>query len=186
MKNIQKTIAGFTLIEVLVSMTLFVTAMSIGVMAVVGMDSASKRIRSKDQAVQSAYYVIDSLSRSIRMGCKYKCIQGDASNCTGISYLDQDRKEVELWYDSSLGVLKRKYPAISNSEVSLHDTYVLGFSSFRFVVGGEIPDDVIQPYISMRMLARYDYKGVRYTIPLQTMLTQRRLDLKQAGDVCTP
>jgi hypothetical protein len=66
-------------------------------MAVVGMDSASKRIRSKDQAVQSAYYVIDSLSRSIRMGCKYACTQYDsASNCIGISYLDQDRKEVEV------------------------------------------------------------------------------------------
>lgn len=186
MSYLQKSIAGFTLIEVLVSMTLFITAMSMGVMSVVGMNNASKRIKSKDQAVQSAYYVIDSLSRSIRMGCKYACTQYDSANCIGISYLDQDRKEVEVWYDSASGVLKRKYPQTANSEVNLHDPYALKFNSFRFVVGGEIPDDVTQPYISMRMLARYDYKGTQHTIPLQTMLTQRRLDLTQAGDACTP
>ena len=184
MRFFQISSKGFTLVEVLVSMTIFVTAISLGVMTVVGMDSASKRIKYKDQTVQSAYYVIDSLSRSIRMGCKYACIQGDASNCRGISYLDQDRKPVELKFDSTTGVLKRKIS--TDAEVALHDPYALKFSGFRFIVGGEIPDDKTQPYIGLRMTAEYSYKGTKNSIPLQTLLTQRRLDLKQSNDACTP
>jgi len=185
------TSKGFTLIEVLVSMAIFITAVSLGVLAVTSMDAASKRIRVKDQSVQSAYFLIDSLSRSIRMGKKYNCL-GTLGNelgpescsttmAAGFGYTDQDGRGIKIMYrdiGNGYGVFHRKIG--NDTPVKLHDEYALKMKNAGFYIDGA-GNDSFQPYVSIRMLVEYSYKGKSYTIPLQTTLTQRELDRASAA-----
>ncbi len=181
--------AGFTLIEVLVSMTIFITTISLGVLSVVTMDAAAKRVRIKDQSIQSAYFLLDSLSRSIRMGSEYECADAtgttvDISTCAsvavpGFAYRDQDGRSIRLRVvqvpSTNYYVVERK---IGNEAYKkLHDDYSLKFKTFGFIARGVGTSDVKQPYVSLRMQIVYSYKGVEFVVPLQTTLTQRQLDI---------
>jgi len=176
---------GFTLVEVLVSTAIFMIAVSLGVLAVVSMNSASKRVQVRDQTMQSAYFLMDSLSRSIRMGKDYDCIttSGVSVSCSstlasGLSYTDQEGINVKIIFRTIVGqdygVLYRN---INNSgEVKLHDEYSLKLKGAGFMVDG-LGYDTVQPFVTIRMNAIYSYKDEAYSVPIQTTLTQRELDV---------
>lgn len=188
-KNIS-SIKGFTLVEVLVSLAIFTMTISIGILAITSMDAANKRIRVKDQSVQSAYFMVDSLSRQIRMGKAYTCLDANgndigATACTsslarGFGFTDQDGVPVKIMFrqlsGQNYGVMYRRLNNNSAQEVKLHDEFALKIRSAGFLVGGTAAGDTSQPFVSFRAQVIYSYRGEEFTIPIQTTLTQRELD----------
>ena len=69
----KKTKSGFTLIEMIVSTSLFITAMLLIVGAMVSLENASRKARTARIATDNVTAALDSMSRNIRMGTNFHC-----------------------------------------------------------------------------------------------------------------
>lgn len=69
----RTTKGGFTLIEMIVSTSLFVTAMLLVVGAMVSLENASRKARTARIATDNVTAALDSMSRNIRMGTNFHC-----------------------------------------------------------------------------------------------------------------
>ena len=70
---------GFSLIEMIVSTTVFIVVMLIVVGAMISLDNASRKARAIRVAMDNISAATDSMSRNIRMGSYYHCGCGDAT-----------------------------------------------------------------------------------------------------------
>lgn len=73
-KNIFLNTKGFTLVEVMISVGLFVTVMLIGVGAVLNTNVSHKRTLAVRQVLDSLNFLIEDMARNIRLGSNYNCI----------------------------------------------------------------------------------------------------------------
>ena len=65
--------SGFTLIEMIVSTSLFITAMLLIVGAMISLENASRKARTARIATDNVTAALDSMSRNIRMGSNFNC-----------------------------------------------------------------------------------------------------------------
>jgi prepilin-type N-terminal cleavage/methylation domain-containing protein len=174
----QKSFTGFTLIETLVSVAIFTLAVSLGTMTLLSMNRASGRMQVRDQAVQSAYYVMDTISRSIRTGTKYEEINGG----TGFKYVDQKGDTITLGKNTSGQIEMTTKPSSSSftTTESLHDASIVSVAYAAFDENGLGTTDGVQPSVTVVVDFQYVYRGKTFSIPIQTTLTQRYIDVDSA------
>jgi prepilin-type N-terminal cleavage/methylation domain-containing protein len=170
----KQSLPGFTLIETLVSVAIFSLAISLGTLTIVSMSRASGRVSSKDQAVQSAYYIMDSLTRSIRTGSDY-VRQPVSGAFQSFSWKDQYAVQNQLRL-SSTAVPGLEIKKGSRDWMPLHDSYVLQIKTIDFIADGESKTDKIQPSVRVNIVFQYQYRDQVSLLPIQTILTQRSLD----------
>lgn len=72
-KTTPRTKRGFTLIEMIVSTSIFIVAILIIVGAVISLENASRKARTIRTATDNVSAAIDSMSRNIRMGTAIHC-----------------------------------------------------------------------------------------------------------------
>lgn len=77
LKKTRRTQAGFSLIEMIVSMSIFLIAILIIIGALISLTDASRKARSVRVVTDNLSAAMDSMSRSIRMGGYYHCGCGD-------------------------------------------------------------------------------------------------------------
>lgn len=71
--NKQKTKAGFSLIEMIVSMSIFLIAILIIIGALISLSDAARKARAIRVVTDNLSAAIDSMSRTVRMGGYYHC-----------------------------------------------------------------------------------------------------------------
>jgi len=69
----EKGQGGFTLIEMTVASSMFITAVVIIMGALVSLESASRKVRATRIAMDNIGAAIDSMSRTMRMGSTFNC-----------------------------------------------------------------------------------------------------------------
>ncbi len=74
--------AGFTIIEMIVSISIFIIVMLVVVGALISLSNASKKARVIRIATDNLSAAIDSMSRNIRMGSYYHCGCGGGGDPT--------------------------------------------------------------------------------------------------------
>lgn len=67
---------GFTLVEMLVSIAVFMTVMTIAVGSFISILNANRKSQAMKTVVDNVTFAIDSISRSIKTGQDYKCANG--------------------------------------------------------------------------------------------------------------
>ena len=74
-KNISKieNQKGFTLVEVMIAVGLFVVVMVFGIGSVLSTNSAHKKSQSQRAINDNLSFVIEDMSRNIRLGSNYRC-----------------------------------------------------------------------------------------------------------------
>lgn len=82
---------GFSLIEMIVSTTIFIVVMLIVVGAMISLDAASRKARSIRIAMDNISAATDSMSRNIRMGSSYHCGCGDPITPGDMTYPNTPR-----------------------------------------------------------------------------------------------
>jgi prepilin-type N-terminal cleavage/methylation domain-containing protein len=68
---------GFTLIEVMVSVSIFVIIITIGIGSLLTVNRALQKSRIERQAIDSLSYAMDTMTRRIRTGTNYDPSQGE-------------------------------------------------------------------------------------------------------------
>jgi prepilin-type N-terminal cleavage/methylation domain-containing protein len=192
----QKKNTGFTLIEMLVALSLFTIVVTIAVGAFLSLIGASKGVQSEQSVMTTLTFVLDSMTREIRTGNNYYCTSGNFSSqetyvagndcengSTGISFVEAGSSitgsgatRIAYYYDSSGdgSILRRVGTGPAESIVS--EGIAINNAQF-FVTGTDrlgAGTDTLQPTVTIILEARDDTGA---TTTLQTTVTQRELDI---------
>lgn len=168
-------VSGFTLVEMIVSIGLFVTVAVISTGAFITILNAEDKIQATRFAMDNLTITIEDMVREMKTGTLYTCVQGSfPSDCTdGSSVTVQSRSGDEVTYALSGSKINKTTPsgtlAITGDDVVVN--------SFKVIVGGNIVDDDIQPYIIIAIDVELTERHQKSKFRIQTMITQRKLDL---------
>jgi type II secretory pathway pseudopilin PulG len=72
---------GFTLVELIVSIGLFIIVLTIAASAYLSLISLNRKARATNDLVSNISYIVESMSRSIRTGTNYQCGGLGSTNC---------------------------------------------------------------------------------------------------------
>lgn len=190
--NKKNTNGGFTLIELMVSMAIFMIVMLMALGALVNISNVAKKARAMHQAMDNVNFAMESMTRSLRTGSSYYCgtitvpysttppaFQAD---CPGggdaISFIPQEQpsKAQDTVYKLEGGALKKCVApsasciAMTSSDVSVTD---LKF----FVKGSGLPaplgSDTTQPSVYIMMKGVVTIGNDKSEFALQTLVSQR-------------
>lgn len=190
---------GFSLIELLVSMALFIVVLTIGVGALMVLISSNAKAQNMQAAVSNIQFALDSMSREIRTGYAYYCstsagsdIAGDlteVNDCDKGIYLSiieggksltqgLNNRRIGYRYNSGDQSVERKIGAgqwvrLTDPNVNVTDMHFNVANS-----GNKESGNSLQPNVTIFL--RGEVEGLNDTeadFTLQTTVTSRVLDL---------
>ncbi len=192
----QKFHHGFTLIEMMVALSLFTIVVTIAVGAFLSLIGSSKGVQSEQSVMATLTFVLDSMTREIRTGTEYYCSNSNFSNqesltkgknCIatekgGVSFIEAGSSlsttdtRIAYYYDSATQSIFRRIG--NNAPESIVSDGITITNAEFFVTGTErfsdTDTDTIQPTVTI-ILEAEDELGA--TTVLQTTVTQRELDI---------
>lgn len=181
MKKFVKKNKGFTLVEMLIAISLFIVVAFISIGAILSIFSANSKARTSKSVVDNLNYTIENMVRNIRFGGLYHCgLSGNLSlpaNCpNGDSSLAirfngntlvYRHVSSRIEYSSNGGV---NYTALTPPEVVV--------TAMTFYVLGASNSDQSQPYVVIVIKGYVGNRPTTQTVfSLQTFVSQRELDL---------
>ncbi len=194
--------AGFTLIEMLVSLALFTIVATIAVGTLLVLINGNSRVVGEQSVMTGLTFALDSMSREIRTGTDYYCgsiaqVSGasvtgsstNVSNCTSGNVAFSFREAGEsitggssqgrIAYYFSNNMIYRKVGTGTPVPIIGDDVRV---TSARFVVTGSEKltanlTDKVQPIVTLVMTAVASSSDGLSPFTVQTTVTQRALDI---------
>ncbi|MCR4330939.1 MAG: type II secretion system GspH family protein [Patescibacteria group bacterium] len=174
-KRQPSTQGGFTLIEMIVAVSLFTIVIFVSIGALLAISDASRKANSLRSVMDNLNFAIESMSRSIRTGTDYACAGG--GNCvnggTEFSFIDQRNVAVTYKYDASTqSIMVQKdggvFRGITSAEVQVE--------GLTFYVAG-VGADGKQPriIITARGVAGLKEK-TKTSFSIQTTVSQRQIE----------
>jgi len=166
---------GFTLIEMIVAVSLFTVVIFVSIGALLTISDASRKANSIRSVMDNLNFAIESMSRSIRTGTDYACVGG--GNCvnggTEISFVDQRGATVTYKYDAGTkSILVQKdagaFRGITSAEVQIE--------GLTFYVAG-VGADGKQPRIIITARGTAGLKEkTKTSFSIQTTVSQRQIE----------
>jgi len=199
-KNIEKTRTGFTLVEMLVSMAVFLSVVVVAAGAIVNIMSQNRKSQSIKNTIDNVTFAIDDMSRNIRMGTNYVCStdgstwgSGLSVNCasggTYFRFIDQTGTTTYYRYASTSlsttdGNIQQKICAGSNCDSSVWQSLTAPTSTVNIVnmnfyvmdsgTEGLVHGSRRQPRVIITMVGNViDTDGTNMPFNLQTTISQR-------------
>jgi prepilin-type N-terminal cleavage/methylation domain-containing protein len=197
---------GFTLIEMMVAVSIFAIAMLVGVGALLSLIEANKRAQAINAVVQNVNAAVEGMSRAIRVGTNYHCSTSavDLSNIVvpsadsacgsggGLLFAfegsngDYGDDNDQIVYRLNGTQIERSLCsglAQSCSGGEKDGTWValtapeVSVDSLQFFLTGAIPGDAVQPRVLMIIHASADVPGGTTSFTVQSSVTERLLDI---------
>lgn len=188
---------GFTLIEMMASVTIFSIVMLVAIGSLLTITDANRKARATQAVINNMNFVLEGISREARVGTTYYCYPGNPTaqpdlgesiknpqDCAGggtiLSFEPHDGDPLstadQVMYRLNNTHIERSldggttFITVTASNVSLDD--------FKFYVFGSTPGDNEQPriFITVRGTAGVSDK-VKTKFNLSTSITQRVFDL---------
>lgn len=167
---------GFTLMEVMVSVTIFTIIVTIGMGALITIFKTLQKTRADRQAIDSISFVMDTMTRRIRTGKEY--VSSDAGG--GIKFVDQDGVSVSFYKDLDSEGNSRIYMidgAFGNQDDPVDITpESFSVEGFDFDIIGTDPSDGIQPMVTINLKGVVKNGQQESKLSVQTVVSQRFLD----------
>lgn len=183
----QKNNGGFTLVELMVASSIFAMIMLVSIGALLTTFGTAKNSRALRIAMDNVNFAMESMTRSIRTGTDYTCIeQGGSVNISGddvepldcpnggilIAFTPQQGSPFSrVAYQLSDNTLKR-YDNLTPTGVPIVSSDV-EIEQLNFIVNGSPRDDNIQASVYIIMKGTVTVKGNPISFAIQTMASQR-------------
>lgn len=178
----DNTKKGFTLIELIVSMTIFLIVMVSIIELFASGIKAQKRSLALQTLSDSTSYAIEYMSRTIRMakkdltgtyistGCNFENPGGDLTKIRFLNYKKEDQ-----WFILDNKQIKEKKDATSEFTALTSDNFQVNKLSFK--LSGQCQTDDTQPKVTI--IIEIQTKEIEpQTLNIQTTISQRDLDVK--------
>jgi prepilin-type N-terminal cleavage/methylation domain-containing protein len=173
---------GFTLIEMMTAVSVFLVVMTISMGAILGIFDANRKAESSKTVMDNLNFAVETMSREIRFGKNYHCgstgvlaIHQDClSGDSLISFLSSDGIQT-VYRLNGLTMEKsidggNTYTAVTAPEIKINS---LSF----YVVGSNPPPDTLQPKVLIKISGTAGNKTNTVTsFTLETMASQRLID----------
>lgn len=186
-KNFLKknnTKKGFSLVEMLVAIGIFMTIVTIAVSALISIIGANKRAQAIKNTIDSVNFVVETISRELRSGTTYDCLKNGIKDCS-----DGNN---QMSYKNSLGnTVTYTFNAGDDKNLLVRDTNIAGEITKETLISkdsGVILDSMIfyvigsdeennggtQPRVIITASGKIESKGVdNSSFNLQTTVSQR-------------
>lgn len=201
MKYLHPKQAGFSLIEILVSLTIFTIVITITTGSLIVLIDSNNKAQNIQSAVNNLTFALDSMTREIRTGINYYCntynskasagIQNNDSlrDCTGggnyLSIIEGgdslteglSSKRVAFYFDNSDGIIYRRlangdWQPITSSDVTINTMEFIVAGTQRGVGNG------IQPIATIYIEGEAgEIVNLSTDFQIQTTVTQRTIDI---------
>lgn len=191
-KNTQR---GFSLIEIMVSVTIFALVMLIGVGALLSLIDANRRAQAINTTINNVNAALEGMGRAIRTGVEYYCDPpafppSGYNNCTSgdslafrVSTLSNTYQQYRL-YQQTINGEQRGQIQRRVSEGGGQGTWValtapeIDITDFIVSVVGAAPGDGVQPRVVILIEGRAPLgNGNWTTFKVQSSVVQRILDI---------
>ena len=187
-KNILKYSAGFTLIEIMVSVSVFAVVVIIAVGALISINDANRKVQSMRALMDNLNFALENISRTLRTGSSYHCgaigAITDPQDCAAIG---SDYIAFEGANGSGLNTQDQIVLRLLNGQIQRSTdsgTTFLGLTSpeititnLQFYVDGSAALDAKQPKILLLVGGTAKAgKGLVSEFHLQTVVSQRLID----------
>jgi prepilin-type N-terminal cleavage/methylation domain-containing protein len=186
--------AGFTLVEMIVAMGLFVIVAYVASMALLGLVNANRQVRSRQLVVDNLGFVIENLVRDIRTSYAYHCgdPSGDLSSPRDCTIGDPYNNFIALTTDTpnsrGAGVgLSYQFETVNGKGVIAESVNggplqpitldQVDIQQLHFVVNGSAPNDGIssRATLVLRAIVGEGTKS-QAEYDIQTSVSQRKKD----------
>lgn len=179
---------GFTLVEVMVSVSIFAIIMTVGIGSLLVINASYRKSQAERTVVDNLDFTIESMAREIRVGTKY--MPGSSASCgpnnsgyTSIRFVDPDGQDIGYSFVSDGGRGKIVKQGASGNVGDLTDTALvdIDLNQSCFIVLNEDPADNRQPYVIITVTGTTGVGNQMSTYTMQTSVTQRQLDMPVAA-----
>lgn len=191
---------GFSLIEVLVSLSIFTVVVTISVGSLMVLVEANSRSRSTHTAMTNLSFALDSMTREIRTGTDYRCINNPTfvttvSDCvssrSGFSFIEGGQSLTagkgsrQIAYRLNNNAIQRRLgnAALGTGWMSITDPNV-NITTLDFYMQGSSPmsasagsPDIVTPVVTIYIEGYVTSRGSAETFAIQTSVEQELLDI---------
>jgi prepilin-type N-terminal cleavage/methylation domain-containing protein len=188
-KSVQQH--GFTLVEIMVSISIFTIIMTTGIGALVTITRSYQVSRTQAAVTNSIHFAMDSMVRDIRIGNAYYAddfspleeFPNTYNYLDGKSYVLNfmgipERGHLRYTFDPDSVPYLTRYQAVDGEEKEypmLIGLETIKISKLLFRVVGSDPNDTIQPSVFVYLRGTNTVSGAEFV--LQTFVSQRSLDI---------
>lgn len=186
--------AGFSLIELLVSMTIFSIVITMATGTLLVLIDANSKAQNKQQILNNLTIGVDSMSREIRTGYNYFCAstqqatapgENAVQDCSGGTYLaiveagdsltQGAGPRIEYYYNAIAGTIERRLPGGTWLPITASNVDI---TVAEFIVRNTSKTDDEQPTVTIYIEGTAgDLAEVESDFVIQTSVTQRPLDI---------
>ena len=183
----KKSGAGFTLVEIMVSLSIFVIIMVVIMGAILGIFDINNKVQTQKTALDNINFALESMSRTIRFGTNYHCgsitpltSPSDCPTSAGLSTFSVTASDGSLITYALVGA--RLVQAIGSNILELTSPEVI-IQSVVFRVFGSSPyssGDMFQPQVIITISGTsgsVNKPKTQSTFRLETTVSQRKLDI---------
>ena len=198
LNNKNRFTTGFTIIEMMIAISVFLVVIIYGMQALLNSYNVHKKSQDMRQVIDSLTFTLDEMSKNIRTGYNYHCIEEgnnspleDPLSCrdgVGIYFKSTKSGNIESnlgYFISDSAILKIVDP-INNAPIKLTpDEVKIDISKSGFsVLGAKSPDDgdKQQPFVIIKLTGTI--KDTPFSI--QTSVSQRLIDVGSTNILPTP
>ena len=201
-KNNTRT-TGFTIIETMISIGIFLIVVTIGMTALLNASSIHNKSQNQRSIMDNLSFIMEDMSRNIRTGYDYHCIDStnnnnltltDRHSCPtggGISFKSQNWDPTVNPYnwvyyfctfvDSSgvngIGICKSTDSGSTHIQLNPDEVKFDSASGFTVIGAEPPPGDIQQPFVIIRLVGKITSKGTATPFSLQTSVSQRLVDI---------
>jgi prepilin-type N-terminal cleavage/methylation domain-containing protein len=178
------THSGFTLIEVMVSVSIFTIIITMGIGSLLTVHRTLQKTRADQQVLDSTSYILDTMTRRLRTGYDYKSVSQSE-----ISFQEQDEgtgsRLIKFYTDTDPISLDNHLYIDQAGAISDITPNNLKIDNFLITLTGTIPGpDDGQPMVQISLAATMKNKQ-ESKVYVQTAVSQRLLDFASAPATLT-
>lgn len=179
---------GFTLIELMVSVSIFSVIMVMAMGSILSVLEASHKSDSIRITMDNMNYTLEGISRTIRFGTNYVCSTSGTTflDCASgggamtVTVINPDNSVSYITYQKSGTSITK---TVTPPNGGLPSVYTLTspdvtIQNLTFWVTGSDPTDLLQPKVILVIKGTAGNRNNQSTFSLQTAITQRKLDYK--------
>ena len=191
--KINKKKNGYTIIETMIAVSLFVIIVMAGMNALLNANLLHQKSQSMRSIIDNLSFIMEDMSRNLRTGYNYRCYDtpgiinnvGIPKSCASGWALAFEpanglpsNNDQWVYYIDNGKIFKSidgaaSFIQLTPDEVFINQSY--GFS----VLGAESPaaGDKQQPFVTIKLVGNITFKNVVTPFSLQTSVSQRLIDI---------
>ncbi len=199
-KNKNKK-AGYTIIETMIAVSIFIIIIMIGMEALLNANLLHNKSQNMRSIMDNLSFVMEDMSRNLRTGYNYHCLilgqdslptstMSNPKSCLsggwGIAFESAsgatDNNDDQWIYYINNGKIFKSTQGPSDLfnfiQLTPDEVVIDPVNSDFSVLGAEPPpSNNQQPFVTIRLVGKINFKGVETPFSLQTSVSQRAIDI---------